>query len=205
LARRTRRDLSNRNIRKIIHKQQKESQQQADLRHKSSRGFLPSLKPFLYFILVIIGVFVVYQVSTSVNFGDIFLKPDTVSIADQERKLPAREVQEEEMNPPIKPVPQKTQVEVLNGCGVSGIAKDVTDFLRNDNVDVVYLGNHRNFNVATSQVIDRSGNLEEARDIAEMLGIDQKQVSSEIDKTKQLQASIILGKDYKNLKPFKKK
>ena len=205
LARRTRRDLSNKNIRKIIHKQQKESRQQADSRQKSSPGLLAILKPFLYFLLVICLVFVVYQVYTSLNFSDIFLKPDTVSIANQERKLPDRKAEEEEMKPPIKPVPQKTQVEVLNGCGVAGIAKKVTDFLREAKIDVVYLGNHKNFKVSTSQVIDRGGDLDKAREIADMLGIDKKTVKSEIDKSKQLQASIILGKDYKNLKPFKKK
>lgn len=205
LARRTRRDLSNKNIRKIIHKQQKESRQQADTRLKSSPGLLTLLKPFLYFLLVICLIFVVYQVSTSLNFTDIFLKPDTVSIANQERSLSDRETEGEEIKPPIKPVKQKTQVEVLNGCGVAGIAKDVTDFLREAGVDVVYLGNHKNFNVTASQVVDRSGNTDEAGEIADMLGIDEKEVISEVDKSKQLQASIILGKDYKNLKPFKKK
>ena len=51
-------------------------------------------------------------------------------------------------------------------------------------------------------VIDRTGDRKTAEKIAEALGIKSSQVSTEIDKSKLLVASIIIGKDYKNLKPF---
>ncbi|MCK4892602.1 MAG: LytR C-terminal domain-containing protein [Calditrichia bacterium] len=209
MARRIRRDLSNRNIRKIIHKKQKESRKQAESQRKSHLGFFVIFKPILYIFVMICLVFIIYQVSTSLNFTEFFSKPDTITIGQQEGKPSAnnkdeKKQQEKSKQRVVNPIEQKTQVEVLNGCGTSGIAKFVTDFLRKSEIDVVYLGNYKNFKVAKSQVIDRSGNPENARKVARILGISEKQVKSDIDKSKQLKASILLGKDYKTLTPFKK-
>jgi hypothetical protein len=151
----------------------------------------------------------IYQISTSINFSEFFSNPDTITIGQQESKSSANKNNEKKQpqkrtQPVVNPIEQKTQVEVLNGCGTSGIAKSATNFLRTADIDVVYLGNYKNFNVSKSQVIDRSGNPENARKIARLLGISENQVKSEIDKSKQLKASIILGKDYKTLIPFKK-
>ena len=52
-------------------------------------------------------------------------------------------------------------------------------------------------------VIDRIGNKDTALKIASLMGISQQQVKTDVDKNKQLDASVILGKDYQNLKPFK--
>jgi len=209
LARRIRRDLSNRNIRKIIHKKQKESRKQAESQGRSHLSFFVIFKPFIYIFVIVCIVFVIYQISTSLNFTEFFSKPDTVTIGQQEGRPSAnkrneKKQQEKSTQPVVNPIKQKTQVEVLNGCGTAGIAKSVTDFLRKSEIDVVYLGNYKNFNVTKSQVIDRSGNPENARKVARILGISEKQVKSDIDKSKQLKASILLGKDYKILTPFKK-
>ena len=209
MARRIRRDLSNRNIRKIVRQKQKESRQQAESQGKSHLSFSVIFRPILYIFVLVCVVFMIYQISTSLNFTEFFTNPDTVTIGQEQNKASAnrKNVEKQESTskqPPTNPVEQRTQVEVLNGCGTSGIAKSVTDFLRKSEIDVVYLGNYKNFNVAKSQVIDRSGDLENSRKIARILGLSKKQVKSEIDKSKQLKASIILGKDYKTLKPFKK-
>ena len=208
LARRIRRDLSDKNIRKIIHKQQKEGRKQADSQRKSHLNIFVVFKPLVYIFVIVCFVFLLYQVSTSLNFSEFFSKPDTVTIGTQkneatENKGDNQQKQKTSKQPVVNPIKQKTQVEVLNGCGTSGIAKSVTDFLRKSEIDVVYLGNYKNFNLSKSQVIDRSGNPDIARRIARILGISEAQVKTDIDKTKQLKASILLGKDYKNLTPFK--
>jgi hypothetical protein len=66
------------------------------------------------------------------------------------------------------------------------------------------MGNYGDYNVTNSRVIDRSGNQENALKVASLLGIDEQYVQTEIDRNKQLDVSVILGKDYKNLRPFKK-
>ncbi len=89
------------------------------------------------------------------------------------------------------------QVEVLNGCGISGAADKVTDFLRNKKYDVVQMGNYRTFNMDESIIIDRKGNIKIAQDIADSLGLDKKNVIQQINKNYLLDISIIVGKDYK--------
>lgn len=92
------------------------------------------------------------------------------------------------------------QVEVLNGCGVGGVASKVTQALRNTGFDVVDSGNFDSFDVEHSFIIDRTGNLENAKKAAMALGIDEKRVIQEISKQYFLDASIVIGSDFNQLK-----
>lgn len=94
------------------------------------------------------------------------------------------------------------QVEVRNGCGVSGIADVTRSFLRDGGFDVVEVGNYDRFDVGTSYVVDRVGDLEAARKVANALGISENQVRQEIRTDYFLDASIVLGADYETLLPF---
>ena len=91
------------------------------------------------------------------------------------------------------------QIEVLNGCGVDGVADRFTDYLRKKNFDVVYTGNYRSFNIDNSIVIDRTGDIINAEYLAEVIGIDNKQVIQQKNKNYFLDVSLIIGKDYKQL------
>ena len=93
------------------------------------------------------------------------------------------------------------QVEVRNGCGIGGLAAVLTQFLREHGYDVVEVGDYESFNVARSMVIDRVGNLETARKVAEELGIQQ--VEQDIRPEYFLDASVVIGLDYETLRPFK--
>lgn len=94
------------------------------------------------------------------------------------------------------------QVEVRNGCGVSGLAAGMTKYLRRKGFDVVEVGDHSTFDVAHSMVIDRVGDLEAAKKIAVVLGIAEENVHQEISEDYYLDASIVIGKDYEALIPF---
>ena len=91
------------------------------------------------------------------------------------------------------------QIEVLNGCGVDGIADMFTDSLRKKNFDVVNTGNYRTFKIDNSIVIDRTGNIINAEYLAEVIGIDKKQVIEQKNKNYFLDVTLIIGKDYKQL------
>lgn len=91
------------------------------------------------------------------------------------------------------------QVEVLNGCGVSGAADRFTDYLRKKNFDVVNTGNYRSFNIDNSIIIDRTGNIVNAEYLAEVIGVDKKQVIQQKNKNYFLDITLIIGKDYKQL------
>jgi LytR cell envelope-related transcriptional attenuator len=96
------------------------------------------------------------------------------------------------------------QLEVLNGCGVSGVAEKFTDFLRNNNFDVVQTGNYISFDIDKSMVIDRTGNKENAIKVANALGIDHKNIIQQINNDYILDVSLIIGKDFNHLKPNNK-
>jgi len=95
------------------------------------------------------------------------------------------------------------QAEVLNGCGISGIADIFKDYLRAKNVDVVSTGNYINFDVRNSFIIDRIGNKKKTLYIANLLGIDKKNVITRINRDYFLDLTIVLGKDYLSLKPLR--
>jgi hypothetical protein len=88
----------------------------------------------------------------------------------------------------------RLRVEVLNGSGVSGLARDATRFLRERNFDVVFYGNAPGGAREVSYVIDRVGSLEDAERVAAALGIAE--VRSEPDTTLYLEATVVLGTDW---------
>lgn len=94
------------------------------------------------------------------------------------------------------------QVDVRNGCGVPGIAGETTEFLRDLHFDVVSSGNYESFDEAESFVIDRVGNLEAARRVAAALGIPEERVRQDIRPEYYLDATVVIGRDFRALRPF---
>lgn len=94
------------------------------------------------------------------------------------------------------------QLDVLNGSGVSKLAQRFTDYLRARGFDVVEMGNYKESNVSTTLVLDRSGNLQAAEQVAEALGIPRERVRQQIDRHAYLDVTVIIGKDFRSLKPL---
>jgi len=94
------------------------------------------------------------------------------------------------------------QLEVLNGCGVSGVAQKFTDHLRDRNFDVVQSSNYQTFDVEKSLVIDRTGDVESAKKVAYTLGISEKNIIQQINPDYYLHVSVVIGKDFQELKPL---
>jgi hypothetical protein len=94
------------------------------------------------------------------------------------------------------------QVEVRNGAGVDHLAERTTQYLRDRGFDVVDVGNHSSFDQEHSVIIDRIGNPEAARDVAEALGIPPERVRKNVKPQYYLDASVIIGHDYEQLRPF---
>lgn len=95
------------------------------------------------------------------------------------------------------------QVEVLNGCGVGGIADRFTDFLRNNKFDVVNMGNYIRFDMDETIVIDRTGNKANALFVAKALGVKSENVIQQLNNDYFLDVSIVIGRDYYTLQPLK--
>ncbi|MTI89620.1 MAG: LytR family transcriptional regulator [Balneolaceae bacterium] len=91
------------------------------------------------------------------------------------------------------------QIEVLNGCGVPGIANAYTGILRTNGFDVVETGNFETFDMKETIVISRSGIMDNAYRVADALGISRDNVIRETSSDFYLDVTVVLGKDYKML------
>ncbi len=79
----------------------------------------------------------------------------------------------------------------------------MTKFCRQLGYDVVEMGNYKTFDVEHSIIIDRSGKMTEAQQLASMLGIERKNVVQQFSSDQMVSASVVIGKDFKSLKPWK--
>ena len=92
------------------------------------------------------------------------------------------------------------KAEVINGCGIEGLGDKLTDMLRQNKIDIIQSGNYFQFNVDNTLIIDRSGNMEKAKKIAEIIGVPQQQIIQQINPALFLDVTVLTGKDYSNLK-----
>ena len=76
----------------------------------------------------------------------------------------------QDAQPPPSFVPNTGQIQILNGCGKSGVAEAFRDFLTGLGFDVIEFGNARNWNYEHTMVISRAPSDRIASDMARMLG-----------------------------------
>mgnify|MGYP001324631915 FL=1 len=93
----------------------------------------------------------------------------------------------------------KAEIEILNGCGESGIANLYSNYLIKKGFDVIDSRNADNFEyLNTTIVIHKKDKLNIAKNLANILKI--KTVT--IDERGIWDLSLIIGRDYKNLASF---
>ena len=95
---------------------------------------------------------------------------------------------------PIKDI----KVEVLNGCGIKGIAAKASDFLRLQHVDVVRSDNADKHDYLNTTIIGRNENFESLKIVAESLGLsieNKTNIKHEPDESLGVDVTVILGKD----------
>ena len=97
------------------------------------------------------------------------------------------------------------QLEVQNGTGENRIGAIFRDYLKKKGYDVVELGNYKSNCVDKTLIIDRSGDPKKAQRIADVIGFSGRYISQQINKDMYLDATIIIGRDYNELKPFTEK
>lgn len=94
------------------------------------------------------------------------------------------------------------QLDVQNGTEENGIAGLFTEYLRTNGVDVVESGNFKVNDQEKTIVIDRSGDGRKAKKVAFLLGINSRNIIQQINNSLYLDATVVIGKDFKELKPF---
>ncbi|MDR1684115.1 MAG: LytR C-terminal domain-containing protein [Elusimicrobiota bacterium] len=92
-------------------------------------------------------------------------------------------------------------LEVLNASGQSGLAAEVTRYLRDLtnlevlNVDVISYGNYPAME-ETTKILDHTGRLSDIKKAAGYLGLGGREIFSTEDKTAISDGKIVLGKDF---------
>lgn len=145
------------------------------------KGTSKNANLFLNSIIVFLGIiilFLLYSLVTKLKSGD-------------------EEITETDQNKASSII----QLEVLNGCGMPGVAEKFTDYLRRKNFDVVQSGNYRSFDIDNTMVIDRTGNKANAEKVAEALGIEKKFIIQQLNNDYFLDVSLVIGKDFNQLNP----
>lgn len=89
---------------------------------------------------------------------------------------------------------RRVTVDVRNGGGVPGVARAATERLREIGYDVVRFGNDDTFDLDSSVVVDRIGDLEMAAAVAQALGIST--VQSDPDPNLFVEVTVRLGADW---------
>lgn len=214
MARRTRRNLSDPTVKRIVRQRSRQTSPKIKANREkinnNSRNrivFFTILVFLIFCIIVILNSFSILRLdfftqseadSTKIQTQQEIRKPISTTTNKVEESTSSATEQESEVSEVI----QKIQVEVLNGCGVAGVASRLTDYLRDQDIDVVSTGNYKSFNVSTSFIFNRSGKTENSQQIAELLGLDVQNIRESIDTSLQMDATVVIGKDYKNIKPF---
>ena len=156
---------------------------------------------FVYniFIIVLTVVFIgfIYSFAQKSFRGGVTLQNSQLS-ANQKTQL-AVDLYEEN---PILDI----KVEVLNGCGEKGVAAKISDFLRTEHIDVVRSENADNFDYEKTVLIQRSYDFTNLKTVASALDFDinnEEQVITQPSSTSDVDLTLILGKDYRSVKPIK--
>ncbi len=101
-------------------------------------------------------------------------------------------------NPVMRPL-GRVRVEVLNAGGTESMARLATDLLRDSGFDVVFFGNADHFGDDSTVVFDRTGDLNAARAVADVLGA--RSVRAEPDSNLYLDVTVLLGREWTPQRP----
>lgn len=103
------------------------------------------------------------------------------------------------------PPSQAMKIEVLNACGVLGLARQWADHLHAAGFDPVNVTNFDHANIPRTMIIDRLSNARtNGLAIARALGLPEDYVSFQASDERMVVASVIIGQDYPRLNIAKK-
>ncbi|MBN2410936.1 LytR C-terminal domain-containing protein [candidate division KSB1 bacterium] len=102
------------------------------------------------------------------------------------------------------PIINPVRVQVLNGCGVSGIANEFSEYLQRQRYDVVEVGNAPTWDYENTVIINRERR--DKKDIdkfREIIGISDELVYPIKNDENDSDITLIIGSDYESLKIYK--
>ncbi|MAO87050.1 MAG: hypothetical protein CMF86_02955 [Candidatus Marinimicrobia bacterium] len=97
------------------------------------------------------------------------------------------------------------EVEILNGCGVPGLAEKVSNYLRSQQMDVVRSDNADHYNYDQTILILRNENFEGLKKVSQSFGIneqDELRIKHIPDEKLSVDITVIIGSDFATIKPL---
>ena len=97
----------------------------------------------------------------------------------------------------------KIQIQIQNGCGLSGIAKVYTKFLRTSGYDVLEYTNANNFNFENTQlIVHKKDNIGFVNEMVQILKIKPDFITYNYNNNFIYEMTVIIGHDYNNLDSY---
>ncbi|MBM4151744.1 MAG: LytR family transcriptional regulator [Ignavibacteria bacterium] len=141
---------------------------------------------FKLLLLSILGIVTLYLLYVLIDKA--FLNPPVSAIVPIEKRRTVSDVY--------------IQINIINATGMQGLAKKAMNYFRDRGFDVVEISTSDSLE-RTSYVIDHLSDTISARSVAFALGLTDSSVRHDYDTNLYLRASVVLGKNYHTLKPFK--
>ena len=91
------------------------------------------------------------------------------------------------------------RVEILNGCGETGVMEPFVRRLRAEGYDVIKTANARSFGYVETMVIDRTGKRGDAVEIARILGVRPVIQQVKEDPFRLEDVTLVIGRDHRKL------
>jgi hypothetical protein len=162
-------------------------------------------KFFLYLLLTAVFVFIIKIIYDKQNVPAGSFKE--MSVESEALQPPETPVSRETAVSSVPPFQKNIQIEILNACGVNGIAKIFTEYLQQQGFDVVNTENYREkgrvkWNLARSKIIDKSMRSKYAERVAEVIGIPLTAIENQKNLDAISDVSVVIGMDFRNLKGF---
>lgn len=96
---------------------------------------------------------------------------------------------------------ESIRLQILNACGEKGLAARTSEYLKARGFDPVEIGNSDDIR-ELSEVVDRVGDMQSAKQVAYAVGIPDSLISVDVDSNLYVRTTVVIGKNYKELKPF---
>lgn len=139
-------------------------------------------------ILVALCIYLSFSFISKNFFHKEYISKDTISAVEN----------------PVTNQPNLTiQIDVRNGSGDNGIAIVFMDYLRKKGFDVVDAGNYSSSDINRTLILYRNENKKTAaQKVAQILGANEKYIIPQINSSLYLDVTVVIGRDYSELKPY---
>ncbi|NMB34823.1 MAG: LCP family protein [Firmicutes bacterium] len=153
---------------------------ETDLSWKELRLLRKDLEPFFQAESMVVSLPGEWQ-----EFGgELFLKPDNLQLAALSESLGEESILPREL----------ITVEILNGCGIAGVASTAGSVLEEQGFNVIRVDNADNFEYRRSQVISRLEQIEPAKEVAQY--IPEAELFKELQSDHAAMVTVIVGKNF---------